>query len=331
MAEAFDLSYPYDGQDAFEDQWRDMFRAMGSGVIAGGSNELAPFADSSGRQVKVSTGGIWAGGQFGQVTAEKTLAVATNGSGQPRIDRVVVRNVFGTGIELDVLTGSPGASPSPPALTSDSSMQEFSLAQVGPLGSGFTTVTAGQIFDERYFISLNGPPAYATAGVDLTLWTPLAAGMTFVGRDTGGIYMYDGAGYVHLRREHPGLLFTPAGNDDASGGGFAQWPTGLGVSVTVPGWATRAFCRAKIGQVRGVTADLNHTVALTFGAVTVDSAHIEWSPVDPKQDINLAGFFNVTGYAGTSQTFQVTAARGGGTGALRADALSSCCIDVEFS
>lgn len=335
MATALDASYPYDGVDAFEAEWRDMFRALGSGVVAGLDNELAPFADSSGRQVKVSTGRIWAAGQFGKNTSQKMLAIATNGSGQPRIDRIVARNLFGSGIELDILTGTPGSSPVPPTLTSDSTMQEFPLAQVGPLASGFTTVAAGQIFDERYFISLNGPPAYATAGQDLTLWTPLAVGMIFTGRDDGGLYWWDGAAGRNLRRQDADIAFTPSGNEDVTAG-FITWPSGLSVNVAVPAWATKAKCFAKIGQVTAVTGTLDHQVFLTLGSITVAGQKIEWDLTfmpsgGSAEDIILAGTVDVTAIRGTTVAFGTTADRVSGSGALRADVNSASYAELEFS
>lgn len=329
MPTAFDLSYPYDGVDAFEQEWRDMFRALGSGVVAGADNELAVFGDSSGRQVKVPTGRIWAAGEFGKVTAQKTLAIAANSSGQPRIDRVIARNLFGTQIELDVLTGTPGASPVPPALTSDGTMQEFSLAQVGPLASGFTTVAAGQVTDEAAYISNYGPPAFGT-GAAFSLWVPVPGpGMMFFLRDSGGLYLYDGSGFIQQRREEADLNYQAGGNQDITSGSFSIWPTGLHLSVDVPAWATRAHLKAKIGEPLSVTATLDHQVNLDLGALNGDSQVFVW-PVGFQQDIVLEADVDCTSLAGTPQILQTVANRAGGSGSLRVDANSNSYIGVEF-
>lgn len=331
MATAFDLSYPYDGVDAFEEEWRDMFRALGSGVVAGLANELAVFGDSSGRQVKVPTGAIWAAGQFGRITSQKTLAVAANGAGQPRIDRAVVRNVFGSGIELDVLTGTPGASPSPPTLTSDGTMQEFSLAKIGPLAAGFTTVAAGQVTSEALYVSLFGPPATDVTGTVLTPWIPaFSAGMMLTNRDSGGLYVYDGSTFVQLRRESAANASTPGGNIDLVSGSYVQFPGTLALTVDVPAWATRARASAVLSQANATGGDLNHALSLVLSTIHFqDKNSVSW-PDGSSGDIVFAGDEDVSALAGSPALLEVTGKRNAGSGTLRLDTSSSCFIEVEF-
>lgn len=339
MATVADRTYPYDTMDAFEAAYRDIYGSAGSGVFAAVANELAVFGDSSGRQVKLPTGAISVLGQFGGVDSQKTLAIATNTSGQPRIDRVIARNVFsvpGTPgqIEFDVLTGTPGSSPVAPALTSDGTMHEVPLAQIGPLASGFTTVAAGQVTNEACYISNYGPPAFGE-GAAFALWIPVPSpGMMFYLRDSGGLYLYDGTGFIQQRRQNAQLDYVPGGNQDVTGA-FAVWPTGLHLSVDVPAWATRARCRAHIGQVQAITGTLDHNVNLTLGTVLMAGQNFAWDltfmpSAGSGEDIDLIGDQDVSAIAGTTVALEVVAERASGSGVLRADASSSSHIDVEF-
>src|SRR5258708_1280840 len=101
MPIAMDLYYPYAsgaGANVSETQWRNWAaRLSPSAVIARYNNELNPFGDSTGLQVKVDTGAAWIRGEYGESTAAKTLALAAVGGiagGSSRIDRIVLRNDF---------------------------------------------------------------------------------------------------------------------------------------------------------------------------------------------------------------------------------------------
>jgi hypothetical protein len=59
-------------------------------------------------QVKVKTGKGMIRGHYGETTVEKTLPIAANASGNPRIDRVVLRGDFvNNRIEVDIIQGTP--------------------------------------------------------------------------------------------------------------------------------------------------------------------------------------------------------------------------------
>jgi hypothetical protein len=155
-----------------------------SGVVAGQLNELNPFGDSTGLQAKVDTGAAWVRGQYGEWTsANPPLGLAAVGGiagGSERWDRLIVRNDFVNNVmQLDVLTGTAGASPNAarPALTQSSSVWEFLLADVGPLVNTTTTVTAGMVKDGRWKISANGILYYdVTLGASATSVLVPAAG-----------------------------------------------------------------------------------------------------------------------------------------------------------
>jgi hypothetical protein len=195
VATDLDVYLPFDGVDAFEAEWRDMFGSwLVDGVIAGLLNELEVYADSSGRQVKVKSGVVRINGEHGKSTAEKTIAVTTNASGSSRIDRLVaVVDYTANKIQFDVVAGTPGSG-SPPALTDNASIRQVSLAQIGPLASGYTTIAAGAVTDERAFISSHGVAFANTAARDL--WVPAPAkGFEAFDRSTLKRAAFDGSAW----------------------------------------------------------------------------------------------------------------------------------------
>lgn len=337
MATALDESYPYDGQDAFEAQWREAHRTLpGNGVIASLDNEMA-VAAGTGRQVTVATGRAWLAGAFGKITAQKTLALTTNSSGQPRIDRIVIRNNFDANqIELDVLTGTPGASPVAPTVASTSSIQEFPLARIGPLASGYSNVLTGDVHDERCFLSPYAVPSFADANALIAGW-PLGpvGGYIHSRRSDNGLYFYDTAAVAwdQLRRRRFNIAYMPSGNEDT--GTNATWPVGLHTSVAVPAWATRARCSAKIGQVQAVTGACNVDMQLLLGATMVDEQRVRWDTTfmptsGSKVDLMLAGDVDCSSLAGTTVTFRTLANVVSGSGVVRATSETSAFADVEF-
>lgn len=331
-AVAFDESYPYDGGDAVEDAWREMFRALGSGVVADLDNELQVAVDT-GRNIQVKTGRMWAAGEFGKVTAAKTgIAISANASGNPRIDRVIVRNNFTTNqIEIDVKTGTPGVTPVAPALVSNGSMQEFSLARIGPLASGFTNVSGGNIHDERCFLSLYADAAFADAAArDLWQPTPKPGFAAFV-RDTGGLYRYTGTTWQQILRVVAHVTYDPSGDDATATN--ATWPNGLTGSVDVPAWATRMWAVAKLGQIHDLTATANVDVQFLLDTLVIDDDRIRWAAgvdANSERDITLLGDIDVSSVAGTTVTLRTLGNIVSGTGVLHADSESSSAIVAEF-
>lgn len=145
------------GTPVLEDQWSKMARTWSqSGVVSYGNN-LGPYSDSDGRQVKVPTGrAIVRGHYYENASPTKVLAIAANASGNPRIDRVVLRlDPSANSVTLAVLQGTPAGSPSAPALTqTDVGVFEISLARV-TVANGATNIVPADVIDERTFI---GPP-----------------------------------------------------------------------------------------------------------------------------------------------------------------------------
>lgn len=156
---ALNSYFPFDsgpGASVAESGWRDMMKHMlgsASGVIRGFGNDFQTIGDSSGMQVKTNTGECWMRGHYGISTAQQTLSINSNSSGNPRIDIVVLRVHFANNnIVLDVVQGTPAASPTAPSPTQNTSMWETKLADVA-VANGAVTITAGNVTDRRVYTS----------------------------------------------------------------------------------------------------------------------------------------------------------------------------------
>lgn len=124
-----------------------------SGVIRGFDDEFECYADSGGMQVMVRTGQCWIQSHWGASSSEKTLPIDAADPTDPRKDRVVLRADFGNNrIELEVLTGTPAASPTTPAVTQNTLQWETSVAIVD-VAAGATTIAAEDATDDRVYTS----------------------------------------------------------------------------------------------------------------------------------------------------------------------------------
>lgn len=158
MPTDLDEFYPFAtgaGANVSEEEWREMAEDwLATGVVAGEDSELAvvEHTPSAAASVDVSTGEVRIAGHVGIVSAIKTLGIAANASGNPRIDLIVARAVFTAGskkIELDVLQGTAAAAPVEPALTQNlTSMWEEPLAAID-VASGFVTIVTANIRNRR--------------------------------------------------------------------------------------------------------------------------------------------------------------------------------------
>lgn len=159
-AHTLDSYWPYDagaGSSIAEDQWRAMAKFwLTSGPLRGELSNFDPSA-TGGRNVVIGAGRCWIDGQYGELSTPFTQPFTTNTSGNPRIDRVVLRNDFtGNKIVLDVLVGTPGASPVAPAVTQNTSIWEEAILDV-TLVSGYSAISSSDWVDQRSFAQ--GRPA----------------------------------------------------------------------------------------------------------------------------------------------------------------------------
>lgn len=126
--------------------------SLSDGYVRNVGNELEVIAATPyNMTVEVKPGrGYIQGYSFDVEDTNYSVVVPSSDPDNPRIDRLVARlSVTVTqDIQLAVLTGTPGASPEPPALTRNSETYEISLAQLY-VGAGATSVSSSDITDER--------------------------------------------------------------------------------------------------------------------------------------------------------------------------------------
>jgi hypothetical protein len=161
--------------------------AFTDGVTKGVLDDAAVTASGADMNVDIAAGGFIVLGHPARNTASAEVTIGANASGNPRIDRVVVRFVpKGQTTEGDfsfaVLEGTAAASPTAPSLTQSSSAWEISLAQVA-VANGAATISQGNVTDERPFCTPRYP---ADPGGDRILFWDDSAGIwTWLALDTG--------------------------------------------------------------------------------------------------------------------------------------------------
>jgi len=146
-------SWPFENIDTSETQFSQWARNIGEGVKTGALNELEVFADSTGMQVKVRSGQALVRGHYYQNTAEVALSLEAADLTNPRVDTVVVElDPSANSIVLEVVTGTPDASPTPePVVQTDAGVYQIKLAEIA-VAAGATTITAGNVTDTRFYI-----------------------------------------------------------------------------------------------------------------------------------------------------------------------------------
>ncbi|MCI0353231.1 MAG: hypothetical protein L0Z53_27755 [Acidobacteriales bacterium] len=113
--------------------------------------------------VEVVAGAAMVHGTMFVNDATATLTIAANGSGNPRIDTVILRKDFAAQtVRFVVKQGTPAASPTPPALTQIINVTwEIPLADIA-VANGFLSITNADI-------TLRAEPANAADGVYLDM------------------------------------------------------------------------------------------------------------------------------------------------------------------
>lgn len=193
--------FPFDdgpGANSTESRWTEMMRkAIGTGVFSGELNEFEVYADATGMLVKVESGKAWLEGHMVISTAEEELVIAANASGNPRIDRVVLRlDWAANSITLAVKQGVAAGAPAAPALQQDAAIWEVSLAQVA-VDDAAPNIAAVDVTDERtYAANAAGSQSLSDlfdantilkADADDTPAALTIAEQRLVGRITGGV------------------------------------------------------------------------------------------------------------------------------------------------
>lgn len=135
--------------------WQEYYKNLvGNGVVGAAGNELAVIQQTvANKTIQVDTGAVAINGAMRVIDAAFNLTVTDNTSGNPRIDRIVARlNQTERKLEIVVKQGTPGSSPSAPALTQTSTVWEISLAKIA-VANGFSTIITANITDERSYMT----------------------------------------------------------------------------------------------------------------------------------------------------------------------------------
>jgi hypothetical protein len=121
----------------------------GDGVVRYDRNLLGVFADSSGMLVKLPTGSAVVAGAMYNNDAQFSITVGNGHATLPRIDRIVLRYTFSSGVIAAVCkAGAANATPVPPTLQRDTSVWEISLAQVAVSVNLSTSIASSAVTPE---------------------------------------------------------------------------------------------------------------------------------------------------------------------------------------
>lgn len=118
--------------------------------------ELAVLATNPvSNQVTLSAGAAQVRGKWYYNSADELITIAANGSGNPRIDLVILQSDYvAQEVRFAVLQGTPAVSPSIPTLTQNEGvLWEIPIARVA-VASGFTTIAQTDITDMRSWCNL---------------------------------------------------------------------------------------------------------------------------------------------------------------------------------
>lgn len=145
---------PYDALE-FNKFFSKTIASHGAGFVIPGytAGDLKVAAQSPASAiVEVSSGAAYVKGFHFESDATETFTIAANASGNPRIDRIVLRADWATKtIALAMIAGTPAATPTPAALTqTEGTTWEVSLAYIW-VANGFATIANDEIHDERTF------------------------------------------------------------------------------------------------------------------------------------------------------------------------------------
>lgn len=150
------------------EDWAEYFASfIGNGVFPVPSTGLQIVA-GNGMNVTAKAGKAWINGYFYNNTNDLTVALDTADGQLNRIDRIVVRwDLTNRIISTEVKSSQFSASPTAPALQRDADIYEIALADVY-VGAGVTSITQGNITDQRLNTSLCGVVAAVVDQIDTT-------------------------------------------------------------------------------------------------------------------------------------------------------------------
>ena len=166
------------------------------GIVGSPSDTAVVYGDSSGMQVKIRSGkyAVVHGKGWYSGSSDITKAISSNGSGQPRIDLVVLGLDRATQLVTEyVKAGTPSSNPSPPSLQRDAAgagtgKWEIPIARVA-VAAGAATISSGNVTVVAPWIG-TGPLIMPTVASLSQIWTPTPGTTAIVGQD---LYLYTAA------------------------------------------------------------------------------------------------------------------------------------------
>lgn len=203
----FSRPTPDNGRVVTDDEYEKLASSYANdGLIGLASDTFPVYADSTGRQVKIRTsklaqvrGYLWGS----DTSSDEIVATTTNTSGFFRIDRLVLQLDRSTrNVRTFLKTGTASASPSAPALTQNtgtSGVWEMPLAR-WVVASGYTTIAAGDIIPEGWFLSPNGGVAFNSTH-QYPFGSAIRPGLLGFEADTLFSYRYNGTKWLRLDDE----------------------------------------------------------------------------------------------------------------------------------
>lgn len=176
-------SWPFDNADTNEEQFSEIFKRLTlTGVVGDPStNDLKPYGDSTGMQVKIPAGYAFVRGFLYKNTAPDAVVPIQAASAFQRLDYVVLR--LDPSVNSVVAAAVAGTSANAlPALTqTDAGIFEMPIGIV-TVGTGVSTIAADKVADARLFNSKpfgkwttsNRPtnPTRGDAGFNFTIGAP---------------------------------------------------------------------------------------------------------------------------------------------------------------
>lgn len=147
------------------------YKLISDGVLATPASNLQ-VVTGGGMRINVQPGWGMINAKYINLTAVRQITLDTADIALNRIDRIVMRlDRTNRQIVLAAKSGSPAASPAPPALTRTDSVWELSLAKIA-VSAGATVIQQSDITDERSNTSVCG---YITGMIDQIDTTELFA------------------------------------------------------------------------------------------------------------------------------------------------------------
>lgn len=186
-------SFPWENIDTTETQFSQWARNIGEGVKgSSATDDLKPFGDSTGMNVKVYAGQAMVRGHYFVSTATETLTVTTSDPTNPRIDAVVLElDPTANSIVLKVIAGTAASTPVAPTLTQTDSGVYQQLVGTVAVAAGTGLISAGNVTDSRTFLrgattswaEITGKPTSYSSAIITTVSTDKSANYTITAAD----------------------------------------------------------------------------------------------------------------------------------------------------